>query len=221
VLQSATMKAAVGFRLHSGWTALSILAAPLNFPVVVDRWRVDLADPAIDSSKQPYHAAERLRPEEAQEMIARCAASTTLLANEGVKRAIEESRRRGYTVVGCGVLLASGKPLPALPLILASHALIHAAEGEFFRSAVLQACSDNRLPVAGVKEKELLIRCWDELDIPRKDLEDHLAHMGRSIGSPWRQDEKFATLAAWLALAAALRPDVQRAAPKTTRLPLR
>jgi len=106
-------------------------------------------------------------------------------------------------------------------LILASHALIHAAEGEFFRSAVLQACSDNRLPVAGVKEKELLIRCWDELDIPRKDLEDHLAHMGRSIGSPWRQDEKFATLAAWLALAAALRPDVQRAAPKTTRLPLR
>jgi len=35
-----------------------------------------------------------------------------------------------------------------------------------------------------------------------KELMRRVTELGRSFGAPWSQDEKFATLAAWLALAA-------------------
>jgi hypothetical protein len=205
VTQMAGTKVAIGFRSHSGWAALSVLAGPLDFPAVIDRWRIELADLGIDGSKQPYHAAEKLDMRESEKVISCCGASTALLARDSINRAARELQRKGHRIVGCGVLLASGRPLPALQSILASHALIHTAEGEFFRNAILQACADIGLPTTGVKEKELLMRCQEELHIPEEELQDHLARMGRSIGPPWRQDEKFATLAAWLALADAVR----------------
>jgi hypothetical protein len=34
------------------------------------------------------------------------------------------------------------------------------------------------------------------------ELKRRVTDLGRSLGAPWSQDEKFATLAAWLALAA-------------------
>jgi len=34
-----------------------------------------------------------------------------------------------------------------------------------------------------------------------KELMRRVTELGRPLGSPWSQDEKFATLAAWLALA--------------------
>jgi hypothetical protein len=34
------------------------------------------------------------------------------------------------------------------------------------------------------------------------DLQQQITELGRSLGPPWRQDEKLASLAAWIALAA-------------------
>src|SRR6266699_3014954 len=53
-----------------------------------------------------------------------------------------------------------------------------------------------------VKEKELLDRAGRMLRIKPNALMQRVTDLGRSVGSPWSQDEKFATLAAWLALAA-------------------
>lgn len=55
----------------------------------------------------------------------------------------------------------------------------------------------------GVKERELLERAASALRIPGNDLLQRAAALGRSMGPPWRQDEKYAALAGWLALAAA------------------
>jgi hypothetical protein len=57
--------------------------------------------------------------------------------------------------------------------------------------------------VLEVRERELLARCASDLGLPADKLTRRLAEMGRALGPPWRQDEKFATLAAWLALVAA------------------
>ena len=57
---------AVGFRAHSGWAAVVSLAGPPASPTVVDRRRIELADAAIEGSKQPYHEAEGKKPKEAE-----------------------------------------------------------------------------------------------------------------------------------------------------------
>ena len=85
----------------------------------------------------------------------------------------------------------------------ASHALIHTAEGELFRKALVNASERYGLPVTGVKERELFDRGTVDLHIPVDKLKRHVAELGRAIGPPWRQDEKLAALAGWVALAAA------------------
>ena len=102
----------------------------------------------------------------------------------------------------CGLLLASGRQLPALANILASHPLIHTAEGELFRDALRMASRECGMALAEVKERELLARAAADLGLPAAAIEQRLSAMGKVIGPPWRQDEKYAAMVAWLALAA-------------------
>jgi hypothetical protein len=188
-------RAAVGFRVHSGWAAAVTLSGTQRSPEIVDRRRVELCEASIRGSKQPYHAAEALPPRDAEALIGRCRASTASLARRGM-----EEIRRAHPIAACGVLMASGRPLPDLAGILASHALIHTAEGEFFRNAIAETARELKLPVRAVKERELLQVCGAELGLSPAALAERLAAWGRAVGPPWRQDEKFAALAAWLVL---------------------
>jgi hypothetical protein len=97
-----------------------------------------------------------------------------------------------------GLLLASGKPLPELEKILQSHALIHTADGELFRQALRRASTRCGLQVICTKERALLEQCTEAFSLKPTELLQRVTELGRSFGSPWSQDEKFATLAAWL-----------------------
>jgi hypothetical protein len=99
---------------------------------------------------------------------------------------------RDYRVIGCGMLLASGRTLPALPNILASHALVHAAEGEFFRKAVWQSCEVCGIPVIGVRERELDDRANAVFGTAAARVRQHIAGLGKTLGPPWTQDQKAA-----------------------------
>jgi hypothetical protein len=55
--------------------------------------------------------------------------------------------------------------------------------------------------VARIKERELLEQSAKALRMAKPKLLWRATEVGRSFGAPWTQDEKFATLAAWLALA--------------------
>ena len=114
---------------------------------------------------------------------------------------MNELRVAGDELVAGGLLLAAGRPLPALAEILASHALIHAAEGEMFRDAVREASRRCGLALTGVRERELADSAARTLRQPAGDLTARVAGWGRALGPPWRQDEKLAALVAWLALA--------------------
>ena len=189
------MTAAIGFRVHSGWAAAVTVAGAFHSPEIVDRRRVELADTNIPGSKQPYHAAAGLSLPKAKAILGRCQEATWSLA----RRALEEIGG-AHPVTACGMLLAAGRPLPDLESILTSHALIHTAEGEFFRRAIAEASRQRKLPLRGVKEKELFEVCSRELNLPAAALQQRLAAWGRALGPPWTQDEKYASLAAWLAL---------------------
>ncbi len=193
----------LGCRAHSGWAALVALAGPSASPTVVDRRRIELADAAIAGSKQPYHEAEDKKPKEAERLLSHCMDSSRALAREGLRAVVEDLRARDHRVAGCGVLLGSGRALPEdVHKILASHALIHAAEGEMYRDVLVRAGEHLSLRVTGVRERDLLARASEATGRPGAELQRRVAEMGRALGPPWRQDQKLATLVAWVALAA-------------------
>jgi hypothetical protein len=177
------------------------LSGPPASPTVIDRRRIELADAAIEGSKQPYHEAEGRTPKEAERIVGRCTDSSRRLAREALWAVLDELRRRDLDVAGCGLLLASGRPIPGrLHAILASHALIHAAEGQMFRDVLVRASEHFSLPVTGIREREVLARAAEAAGLPAPELQRRVGEMGRALGPPWRQDEKLATLAAWVVL---------------------
>ena len=200
---SASARVALGLRSHSGWAALVAVAGGSPEPQVVLRRRIELADAAIEGSKQPYHEAEGKKPKEAERIVTRCIESSRLLAREALRAVVDELRGRDHDVAGCGLLLASGRTLPEdVHAILASHALIHAAEGEMYRDVLRRASEHLSLRVTGVRERDVLARAAEATGRTASELQRRVAEMGRALGPPWRQDEKLATLVAWVALAA-------------------
>ena len=131
------------------------------------------------------------------------------LGREAVARAVGDLRARGHEIAGCGILLSSGRPLTTLEATLASHALIHTAEGELFRQALARAGEACGLAVRGVKEREVFERGAVELGMPAAELQQRVAELGRRLGPPWRQDEKLAALVAWLVLRAGVADPVE------------
>jgi hypothetical protein len=200
-LAPAPHRVAIGFRPHSGWAALVAVAGTPLSPAVLDRRRVEMADPRIRGAAQPYHAAEGLTLERARELLERCSKTARRLACVAVSAAVKELRAQGAEVAGCGLLLGSGRPLTSLEKTLASHALIHTADGEHFRDALAYASESCGLTLLRVKERDLPALAAQQFGRPADELQRLVGGLGRSIGPPWRQDEKLAALIAWLALA--------------------
>ncbi len=193
-------RSALGFRAHSGWAALVVVAGSAGAPVVIDRRRVETADPRIHGAVQPYHAAKEMKLPDAEAFLDRCAAAARQMAETAVKMTVAELSRKGHTVAGACILLGSGRPTPDLAATLRSHPMIHTAEGHFFRDALKAACESCGLPVLGVKEKELIQQAATTLGISAGDLQRRVTELGKSVGRPWQQDEKLCAIAAWLAL---------------------
>jgi hypothetical protein len=200
---------ALGFRAHSGWAVMVAVAARSEEPqpslpaAVIDRQRIELAGPGIPA--QPYHAAAALDLKEAERLIERCVEAAERLAREALRTTLDNLRGKGYEVVGCGILVASGRTSSTLATMLASHAQIHTAEGELFRDAIARASEGWGLRITKVKERDLYTRAAAELGVQGNELQHRLADLGRPLGPPWRQDEKQSTLAGCLALISASR----------------
>src|SRR5882724_2102089 len=193
--------AALGLRAHSGWAALVVVAGHPHFPEILGRKRIELVDSTIPGAGQPYHTAEEMALKDAKKFIGRCIARTSLLARNALAAVIEEFRSKGTEMVGCGYLLSSARPLPTtLEGILASHPLIHTAEGEFFRNAIADAAEYHNLPVTKVKEREVYSVASGKFGLGEEELQKRINELGKTLGPPWRQDEKLATAVGLLAL---------------------
>lgn len=68
------------------------------------------------------------------------------------------------------------------------------------RAALRRAGESCALATEEIGERELFSRASDELRISEKKLGERLSALGRELGPPWRQDQKYAALAAWLLL---------------------
>ena len=197
---STKSRAALGFRAHSGWAAVVAVGGSPDAPQVLTRARIELADPKAPESIQPYHSASELELEAASKFITFCSAVTKQMARRAVRNVVTQLQKSGHTVVACGNLLGSGHSPATLSEALASHPMLHTAEGEFYRDALDEASVHVGLNVVGVREKEAIELGSAMFGMTSNGLQRVLTDLGKPFGSPWRQDEKLATLAAWLAL---------------------
>ena len=188
--------AALGIRMHSGWGVLVALSGDAASLEVLDRRRIVTIDPEIHGSSQPYHHAANLGFPESERYLANCAAISERVAFTAIGELLKELDVRGCRIAGAAVLLASGRPLPPLAKILASHPLIHTAEGEFFRNAVSKACERLKIPVTAIQERELEQQAKTTFGKAASGIQRRISTLGVSLGPPWTKDHKTAALAA-------------------------
>jgi hypothetical protein len=196
-----TIPAALGLRVHSGWAALVVVGGPARAPEISARRRIEMADPQLPGSQQPYHAAEGLELAKASALLKRFRETAERMAVRALGDVIAEARERGQGIVGCGILQSSGRVGASLATTLASHALIHTADGNHFREALKSAAEHLDLPVVEVRERDLMKQASLALRLSAADLGREIVELGRPLGPPWAQDQKQAALVARLVLA--------------------
>src|SRR5258708_29132026 len=187
-------EAALGFRVHSGWAAAVAVCVDKGAPVVLGRQRVHLVETFTYEFRQPYHTAEKMLAGQAREFITRMQAEAKRLAYNAIRELASRTEEQGAQLTRCGLLLASGTALPALDRILASHALIHTADGELFREALLHASARCGLRDFRIKEKELLERAGQVLGLKIDGMRRRVTELRKSFGPPRWQGEKLPTL---------------------------
>jgi hypothetical protein len=192
------MKVAFGVKAHSGWAALVVVGKRDGDLVVVDRRRIELVED--EWARQPYHAAEDLKPDAARDVVERGVEAAHRIAIREMREAVKREQQRQNEVTACTVLI--GKPMPGWTVeeILAVHFRMHKAEGVLFRDALVRATRACGLRLVAIPEKLLAKHAERALGIPTSGLAKTITSLGKSVGPPWRKDQKDAALGALVAL---------------------
>jgi hypothetical protein len=192
------MKVAFGWVAHSGWTSLVVIGKQDGEIVLVDRRRIELVEE--EWAKQPYHAAEELRPDEARDLVKRGIQAAHRIALREMRAAMKREQERKNEVKACAVLVGNPMPDWSVAEILAVHFRMHQAEGVLFRDALGCAAESCHLKLLNIPDKSLKMHAEDTLRTPISQLSNTIAVLGKSAGPPWGKDQKDGALAALVAL---------------------
>ena len=190
-------KAALGFRVKSGWAMAVLVAGPGSAPKVIDRRRVELANPTIPESAQPFHAGLDLPKASGAKVVARLAKAVERYSQRTIADLLKQHEDNGHRITGAGLVVGSTVDPKT---IKNDHIRAHAEEGRLFRVVIKDALEEARLKASITPEKELMAKAVKVLGISEQKLKAELTEMGKPVDGSWRAEEKAATLAAWLAL---------------------
>lgn len=177
-----------------------VIGGSVSAPTLLSRCRVALIDDHDPESKQPYHAVEFLCVEEATGRLDGYMSMATRMAHASIQAQIEELKRRGIVVGAVGVVESSSRKQVLLSSILASPALIHAADADHFRNALSGAAEQHRLAVFRIPARDLEAHAAQRLRQRAEQLLAVVNALGREAGPPWGADQKQAALLAWTLL---------------------
>jgi len=146
-------------------------------PTVLARARVELLDGSLP--RQPYHA------------IAEEGAPRSIIGKvEAAARAAVVTALQSFEKPDVVAVIAAPRQIPdELDRILASHMLLHSAEGDLYEQAVIDAMTSLGLATEAIPPQSIQIS-------------DAVDRLGRDVGPPWQKDHKLATAAALAALGA-------------------
>jgi hypothetical protein len=193
------MQATIGFRVKSGWAAAVLLVGPAVMPRVSEHRVVELSDPAVPASRQPYHAGRGVGQTDSA-TLQRLTAGVYRYAAQSIAKWVASCRAAGYLLGDAGMVVGSDVEPER---ILNPHIRAHAAEGRLFRSVVEDATQSCGLACTIFVERELFAHAATILGRSEASLKRDLVQLGRSPNRPWRQEQKAAATAAWVLLALA------------------
>ena len=192
--------AALGFRLHTGWAALVVLAGVPGKLEVLFRMRIELLPAGDLIPRFIFHQAAELPPAQAAELVQRGEDASRETAHVAVKEVLQHLRSLGLEVKAAGIP-ARSRPVPQeLSAVLRSHPLIHSAEGELFRRAITSACKSCSLAVISAREREVWTNVASAWGLKEAGLRKQVEGLRASVGAPWGSDQKTAAAFALLAL---------------------
>jgi hypothetical protein len=191
------MDVALGFKPHTGWAIAVIVGGDPAQPIVFDRRRVTLCPE--DLPRQVYHHAQGLSPARAVRAVVDVEDAVDIAAESVLGELADVAASHGQ-LVAVGIV---GEPreVPDLKHVLASHALLHLAEGELYRSALDEAAQQRNLVVSLTKPKGTVEVASSLLGLATATLTSTLTALRRELGAPWQADHRDATAAALVALA--------------------
>jgi hypothetical protein len=196
-LKSKINQAALGLRVKSGWAAAILLAGPVRLPRLCDIRVIDLCDPKIPATRQPYHAAMGKLETNAARLRSRLQI-VRRVAKQSIATLLGDYRRNGYRIWRAGLGVGSQID-PAL--IANPHIRAHALEGQLFRTELADALRAHQIQSVVLIEREALAKTATLLKKSPAELQSVVNKMGRTTSGPWRAEQKLATIAAWFALA--------------------
>ena len=167
------MQHAIGISVHTGWAACVVVGGSPAKPEIIASEVIEILG---DSERFCFHMAEQMKRADAEKWIAQVRKKATANAKQALATLVTKEVRVCAIVAKAGAVLDLDK-------VLASHSLIHAAEGHFYRDVLREACS---IPVQLV---------------PPSSLDP--SRIGKLTAPPWGRDQKLAALAAWTVMGTA------------------
>ncbi|MFI5114438.1 MAG: hypothetical protein ACHP7J_04775 [Terriglobales bacterium] len=193
-------RAALGFKLHTGWAMLVALAGEPGEIQVLFRGRIELLPPGESVPRFVYHKAAELPLSRATALVKRVREASQKAARSAIKDVLRDLDSREVKVAVCGVLSGSTPVPDDLSRILRSHPLIHAAEGALFQQAIVSAGESCDLAVTAAREREVWSRAAAAWGITEPGLRKNVDALRKSLGPPWSADHKSAAAMALLVL---------------------
>jgi hypothetical protein len=194
------MNIVFGFKAHSGWAALVAIGRSGKEYQVIDRRRIELVDKRELWAKQPYHAAEHMKADQARATVKRAVEMVHRVAEQQMRQALARAKESKYEVMACAVLVPEPMPAWTTEEILAVHFRMHKAEGVLFPEALCRGAEQCKVPLVRIAEKGLEACAARHLSMLPGDIAETIAAIGKSAGPPWAKDQKTAALAAMIAL---------------------
>jgi hypothetical protein len=185
-----------GFRVKSGRAVTVLVGGSRAAPRVLARSEVELCDPGMPTSRQPYHRGFGSLEKNEMRLASRIAAVRRATA-ASVGALLAEWKAAGLEVQAA-VLVAGS--LQAPEAIGNEHIRAHALEGQLFRTVLAEALASAGVRSLVVAERNVLGEASRALSLDEPALRAALGELGRVVGRPWQADHKLAAAAAWTQL---------------------
>jgi hypothetical protein len=191
--------AGLGFRVKSGWAAVVVLTDTADSLQLSDVSRIDLCDPRLPETRQPYHAAmgkletDSTKVNQRERVVRR-------VSHQALTTLLKGYRQNGFRIMRAAIVVGSQID----PANIANpHIRAHALEGRLFRSVVTEILQDHEIRTEVLLERDAYPSVAARLKQSSDDVKRVIQDLGRSVpakGPPWRAEQKLAALAALFAL---------------------
>lgn len=191
------IRAALGFRVKSGWAMAVLLSGSPEKPQLVKCREILLSDPDVPGSKQPHHAALELPENEGKAVTQKLRSVVRGAAKRSVEELLKEATALRYEVRGAALVVGS---LVDPATLHNEHIRAHGLEGQLFRTVLEDAFRGRKIACESFLEKGAYETAAHALRKTAAQLKREIATLGESHDGSWRAEEKLAALGARVAL---------------------